>query len=49
MFGKDGAFNFKQGLYDAQKAGKTVLARNDVLRMVGKVGVVGKLFSLGGL
>ena len=41
MFGEDGAKAFKQGLYDAQKSGKTVLTRNAFLRTARNVGLIG--------
>lgn len=38
MFGEDGAAALKQGLYDAQKAGRKVATRNDILKIIGIAG-----------
>ncbi len=35
MLGRDGAAKFKQGLYNAQKSGQTVMTRNNILKLVG--------------
>ena len=49
MFGEEGAKNFKQGLYDAQKAGQTVANRNQILKWAGvsAIPILGGAYELG--
>lgn len=47
-FGEDGAAQLKQGLYDAQKAGKTALSRQQLAKTAGKWAVGAGVLAGGG-